>query len=713
MSQSGSHQQSARLRYRDWRIGLGMFCIIGELLTTHALIKLALLGFAAIVLLWAVQRTGFHLTRSDLLLAGTVLFGITYLISPYWTLTTLPDGIGGAITLVGLVILGVLWCLCFARQVAQPARPPLSIPCSAIAVLLILAFVSQGLFAPLEWRGDEDAHLLRLWTLKDAWRVMPLAWSLPLGFVLCLTAVWNPGGRLNLSLRWVMVVGSLAVVTWAMGRTNDAGQLDDMLRRYPAGILWLHAALTWSVRGWERALSTGSELARLLPAVSVMGLALWWLARSDGIDRESTKAGLFLKLIIALSLTTIPAIQCYTASIYLELPLILLMVWMCCDADRLLDAHLHNHAVGPAWIALAIIPFLKETAIVFCVAVMGYAAWVGLVELAKRRIGWRALLWRYLRLGVVLLLPMVIYIYFREQGPAVRSPYGFHLPNFTEPALYRILVTSLWEQCGLLLVFSAIGLIHAWRRRPRQAVFCLIVLIGYFLFFYGSASKRVLVSGVSLPGYLGYARFTLYMVPPLLALAWHGIVLLSKRRRALIGAALAVWLAGNIWMSPLRLDGTRIAGWGDHLIDTQGHHYPYPQLYGWFAETLGEQQASVAVVGRRYRYDIGDSMYVRRFGLNLDITSYPIDGFAKLQVHEPLMSLPELEQEFQKAARLEPNYIVIHQPAWGPQWHDPPTLGRYEFAEKFSRAGHDLIIYRRQIRQEARAECRLDDPAYC
>ena len=229
-----------------------------------------------------------------------------------------------------------------------------------------------------------------------------------------------------------------------------------------------------------------------------------------------------------------------------------------------------------------------------------------------------------------------------------------------------------------------------------QAVFCVIVLVGYLLFFCGEASKRIRVDGVSLPGYLGHARFMLYLLPPLLTLAWNAVVTLGKSRPVLLSGVMAICLAGNLWMSPLRLDGTRVAGWGDTLIDTQGHHYPYPQLYSWFADTIGETEATVAIVGRRYAYEIGDKMYVRRFNLQLDITAYQVEGTAKLRVGEPLMTLDELAAKFTEAAIADPDYIVIHQPVWGPKWDDRPTLGRYDMAEAVGRFEHRLIVYRRR-----------------
>ncbi len=223
---------------------------------------------------------------------------------------------------------------------------------------------------------------------------------------------------------------------------------------------------------------------------------------------------------------------------------------------------LHLHVNAPAWIALGVIPFLKETALVFVVAVLCAAGLFAVLDGLRGQARPVDLLRRYLRLSVVVLAPLGIYLYFRGQGPPVRYGYSFDVTNFAEPKLYAVFVRALWEQFGVLLVIAGYGLWCAVRSRPRLALFCVTVVIGYLLFFCGAAHHRVRVDGVVLPGHLGYSRFVLYLLPPLSALAWVGVTHLLGRRRAWLPAIAAIWLACNLWMSPLRLDGSRVKGWG-------------------------------------------------------------------------------------------------------------------------------------------------------
>jgi hypothetical protein len=224
-------------------------------------------------------------------------------------------------------------------------------------------------------------------------------------------------------------------------------------------------------------------------------------------------------------------------------------------------------------------------------------------------------------------------------------------------------------------------------------VFCVTILIGYFLFFSGDASRRVRVDDAVLQSYLGYSRFMLYLLPPLLALAWVGVSHLLDHRRAWVPAIAVLWLAGNVWMSPLRLDGSRVKGWGDYVSDTQDHQYPYDALYGWLGDELNGEAATVAVVGRRYGYPIGDRMYAARYGLNVAIHAEPVEASAKLRVGESVGPPDVLEQAFTRVTRDRPHYVVVHEPVWGPQWPAPVNFGGYVLSKTFEFGGLRLFAY--------------------
>ncbi len=677
---------------RDWRILPAILGPAAAMLTSHAVVKIALLLAALTAVVWLVQSRGFLISRSGAVLGGLALFLAAVVVSPYWTIQTLPAG-SSVIVLVVLLAVGVVWSLCFGREVVYRGGAASGFVWAIVPAVAVLLLVLPSLSAPLAWRGDEDTHLARLWALKDALYRIPLNWLIPVLLAAMAVALWNPGDLARGRIRWFVVVGTLALLGAAMWRVNADGALDDMLRRYPFVLVWGQAALSWSVQGWDRALSSGPESVRLLPLLSLLAMVLWWFGKTAPADPLAPPSGLFGCVLIVLSLTTVPVLLFYSTLGYLELPLILLMIVVCCAGDRLLTGHLRSEPVGPAWVALGVIPFLKETALVFVAAVMCAAGLFALLDGLRGQTRPGDLFRRYLRLGVVVVAPLAVYLYFRGQGPPVRSGYSFDVTNFAELKLYAVFGRALWEQFGVLLVIAGYGLWCAARSRPRLALFCVTVLIGYFLFFCGDAYRRVRIDDAVLPSYLGYSRFMLYLLPPLLALAWVGISRLLDRRRAWVPAVAVLWLAGNLLMSPLRLDGSRVKGWGDYVSDTQDHQYPYDVLYGWLGDQLEGEAATVAVIGRRYGYDIGDRMYAARNALDVAIHTEPLVAEAKLRVGEPAGPPDALERAFTRATRDRPDYVVVHEPVWGPQWPAPINVGEYALSKTFEFGGLRLFAY--------------------
>ena len=104
-------------------------------------------------------------------------------------------------------------------------------------------------------------------------------------------ALWNPGDLARRGVRWFVVVGTLALLAAAMSRVNADGSLDDVLRRYPFVLVWVQAALSWSVQGWGRAVSSGPEAVRLLPLLSLLGMAVWWSVKTAPADPAASPTG--------------------------------------------------------------------------------------------------------------------------------------------------------------------------------------------------------------------------------------------------------------------------------------------------------------------------------------------------------------------------------------------------------------------------------------
>ncbi len=101
----------------------------------------------------------------------------------------------------------------------------------------------------------------------------------------------------------------------------------------------------------------------------------------------------------------------------------------------------------------------------------------------------------------------------------------------------------------------------------------------------------------------------------------------------------------------------------------------------------------MAVVGRRYAYDIGDRMYAARYALDVAIHAEPLEANAKLRVGEPVGPPDTLDRAFTRVTRDRPDYVVVHEPVWGPQWPAPDNVGGYVLSMTFEFGGLRLFAY--------------------
>ncbi len=684
-----------------WRTAVAWSAVASVVGCGHAGIKLCG-AVTLLVLLIATYREHEPLiSRITVGLGAAAWFALALLISPYWGVSTLT--VSAATAWCGVLCAGVLWTACAARPIAPPRGIPVGLPVLGVPALAIVVLLWPGLSASLAWRGDEDSNLARIWSLLDAWKRVPWSGWQPWCWVLAGVAVINPGRRLGVALRVVLLGGCLTILAVSMKDANAAGQLDVPLRRYPFVLVWLQAALSWSVaRGFE-ALRSDPAAARLLPALAVAGIAVWAALGIGATEASRQRAAAAAVSAAALALATCPVLLFYGALIYADLPLIAILVWVCAAGDRLMRSQLLGLPVGAAWLGLLVVPFLKETAVGFVVAFLGCAAAFGMVQRLRRVAPGSAMLLRGLQLAVVLLLPIAVYLYVRDQGPAVRHAFRFDATQFAEPGLYAVLARAMVEQFGVVLPLAGIGALRMLRRRPWLVLLCITVGLTYVLLFCGDGQRRVRVDGAVLPGYLGYSRFMLYGLPPLLVLAVHGLRGIARRGPGWLGAVALLCLAANAWMCPLRADGSRVAGWGDYIIDTQDHQYPYAALYAWMASQSPSPSARVAVIGRRYGYAVGDTLYIRRYGLPVTVREYLLEVDSKLRVGQAAGPPDRLRTAFDEAMRDRPDYIVIHQPVWGPPWDGSQQVAAYRRHAEFLSGGLRLVVYYRG--QSDKADC--------
>ncbi|MCZ6654159.1 MAG: hypothetical protein O7D91_14175, partial [Planctomycetota bacterium] len=105
-------------------------------------------------------------------------------------------------------------------------------------------------------------------------------------------------------------------------------------------------------------------------------------------------------------------------------------------------------------------------------------------------------------------------------------------------------------------------------------------------------------------------------------------------------------------------------------------------------------QVQVAFLGRRYGYHIGDRMYAARHALNVAIHAEVVEASAKLRVWESVGPPGTLERAFERAIQGQPDYVVVHEPVWGPQWPAPANVSGYSLLRTFQFGGLRLFAYR-------------------
>ena len=54
-----------------------------------------------------------------------------------------------------------------------------------------------------------------------------------------------------------------------------------------------------------------------------------------------------------------------------------------------------------------------------------------------------------------------------------------------------------------------------------------------------------------------------------------------------------------------------------------------------------------------------------------------------------------LDLEFVSAIQLLPDYVVVHQPVWGPKWTAPKFVQGYQLAANFTFGELALFVYQR------------------
>ncbi len=491
-----------------------------------------------------------RLHRSLVSAALFFFFLLAFVAAPYWLVAeSLAERI---VSLLITLSLAALWArlssnemeVCIQRQAWVSA---------AILLGLMSALNFRALTSAIPWMGDEGYHIKFALSLA---KLFPTIWllSAALASAGLLFIVWRKP-RYAVAACAVLVVGCIGVYL-----LRQPAQLE-LILRYPFFSRWFQVLIPILLRP---IVGLNHEVFyRIVPFLSAVLLS-WLYARSIH-PRGSWRA-----VVLGLAAATIPSLYYYSSILYLEMPAVVLMFVVCREADELLSLGFEQLSTRPAWYALILVGFIKETTAAFLLSFV-LCRIIFRMKTAIGSMPWKQLVRDELFMAAGTLLPLAIYLFYRSRFGNPRD-FSFAPANLLDPRLVLVVLRSRMEQFGLVYLFFLAGIaLLAANRQFRKLSFLLATVLSTTLFHLIDAAK-----------YAGYSRFNLFVLPAVLAGSVVFLQFLGSKRKWYLPALAAFALAANLAISPVNWDGTKKPYWGNYLSKTPAeHYYPFPEALEW------------------------------------------------------------------------------------------------------------------------------------
>ncbi len=496
---------------------------------------------------------GLRLPRALVSTALFFFFALAFVAAPYWLVAgSLAERF---LSLLLTVLLGAVWARLAANEV-QLSFDVRAWGSAAILLGLMIALNFRALSAAIPWMGDEGYHIKFALSFAKLIPTPVLLFAILASFALLLT-VWRKP-RLAAAACVVLVTGCIAVFLLRRPPTLE------LILRYPFVSRWfqvLTPILLRPLAGLQH-----EVLFRIVPFLSAVLLS-WLYARSVH------PRGTVPTVLLGLAAATIPSLYYYSSILYLEMPAVVLMFVVCRESDELLSLPFDELTSKPAWYALVLIGFIKETAAAFLLSFVVLRIIIR-VKIAWRNGSWKRLVRGELFMAVGTLLPVAIYLFYRTR---FGNPREFHFApeNVLSLRVALVILRSHLEQFGLVyLLFLAGIVLLAFQRRFRKVLFLLAAVASTTLFHLLDAAK-----------YAGYSRFNLFVMPAVLAGSVVFLQFVGTRGKWYLPALSVLVLASNLAISPVNWDGTRRPYWGNYLVNIAAeHHYPYREALAWLKD---------------------------------------------------------------------------------------------------------------------------------
>jgi hypothetical protein len=502
-----------------------------------------------------------------------IVFDLAFLVSPYWKLAHAPRM--QLVSLCLTIILGVVWAWLSSQRIAPcPVRWEPRV--LAIAAFIALALNIRALMSALPWKGDEDYHismvLLQIeynpFLSRQLWPLLALGlmWSVLL---------WLARARTDVDVRLVgaccVVAGVQAWFLWASPQATFG------ISRYPnfVNVIWAFITLPFL---WM--FDRPPEILMRLPVLlSVTGIL--WLCM-----KQAALPGLLPRMLFGAAIATLPLFHFYSSILYLEMPLVFLMILVLRSDSILTDVPTQLKGSGP-WLGLLLMGFIKETALPFLLCVFAVRMWHQ-VRNVRQRESFFHVLRDEASIAFSLFAPIAFYLFWRH-SESVR-PYSPQIAHLIDYQLYAIMVTALIEQVGLWLLPALGGVVLLLKNGEDRTGFLSVSIFAAYWVFYL----------MDLREYVGYSRFNLSFLPLLLLWAQAPFEMLAKKSVAVASAIFVLIALSNNVSSPVHWDGIKQSRWGIYLSDGTEEYYPYREALRWINQH--HQKKKVLITGLSYNY---------------------------------------------------------------------------------------------------------------
>lgn len=533
---------------------------------------------------------GICLPRASVGVLLASIYSLAFIITPYWALLRVKFlSVAAAVAFLILTIgLGIAWSYLSSGDIRlKISLKSLILLAIMLGLLVVINFYSLNYAIP--WRGDEYYHIEKTLFLVG---VISLNWAL--AYMILHTLFFykisqKPWGLLRITL--VLIAGIIPYLLFGYKLINNN---PDRLLRYPFVNYWFYAIVPKMVSLIK---SPYHEiLFRIIPLFSAAILV--WIFQS-----KLSSSGI-MKIIWGISCALIPIVLYYSSILYLELPAVVLMLVVCFRIKGLLQKDFNGIRQDPGWYALILIGFIKETAVTFLFCFLAcriliYA--VKRIQIHRKQSSAQSalatkepapLLKSLLgEIGIVFStsFPIVFYLLMRSYLASTRS-FVPDLSSLLNLSAYRAIGQSFIEQFGPYLIFFIGGWILLLVRREYTLASFFILLVLFIPLFHA-------VDDVA---YAGYSRFNLFLLAPILSGSSFFFNWMIERKKVIAAAALSGIILLNLLISPVNSDGSKVPYWGNYLVDTSEHYYPYQDALLWIKNTF--PQNHILFAGLNYPY---------------------------------------------------------------------------------------------------------------